>query len=271
MSSAPPALAELQARFFAALVDPEPGASQGCAELLRDSPRLDARARLGVYQRSYILRLQACLAEQFPALCHALGEPLFIDFAREYLRASPPTSHSLYDLGLGFPGWLEQNRPDRDEPEHARESWIDFMVDLARYELSLFRLYDAPGHEGRPWPTLAIDDADLQLQPCFALVASRYEVAAYYHAVRDGQKPELPPRADAHVAIVRRDYLTRSFPITALHFEFLSALQRGAGVPEALAELARRRGLSVDEVRGSWVTQVRARWIKAGFFVARAG
>ena len=271
MSDAPPTLGALQEWFFAALVDPELSSSQTCAELLLDSPLLDARARLGVYQRSYISRLQACLAEQFPALAHALGEGLFVDFAREYLRACPPTSHSLHELGDRFPDWLEDNRPDRDQPADARELWIDFMVDLARYEHSLFWLYDAPGHEGQAWPSPDIDDAELVLQPCFALVASRYAVAAYYHAIRDGRDPGLPPRADAFVAVARRDYLTSSFPITAVHFEFLSALQRGASVAEALVELAERSGQGVDEVRRSWAATVRGPWIRSWFFVARDG
>jgi hypothetical protein len=47
---------------------------------------------LGIYQRSYYQRLLNCMREQFPAPCHALGEQLFTDFAREYLREHPPES-----------------------------------------------------------------------------------------------------------------------------------------------------------------------------------
>jgi hypothetical protein len=270
MSETPSTLAQLQAWFFAALVEPEQTSAETCAELLSDSASLSARARLGVYQRSYILRLQKCLAEQFPALCHALGEGLFIDFAREYLRAHPSTSHSLYDLGDGFPDWLEANRPDRDEPDDQRESWIDFMVDLARYEHALFRLFDAPGHEGQPWPTPAVDDDDLVLQPCFDLVASRYPVASYYHEVSQGRAPELPPREDAWVAIVRRDYLTRSFPITAVHHRFLSTVRCTGAISTALTELAETSGQPLPRVRQSWTERVRHAWLAAGFFVTRA-
>ncbi|MCX4240468.1 HvfC/BufC N-terminal domain-containing protein [Paraliomyxa miuraensis] len=262
-------LQRVQAQFFAALVGADQASTDACAEQLLDSPRLGARARLHVYQRSYILRLQSCLAEQFPALRHAVGPELFADFAREYLRECPSQSHSLYDLGNRFPDWLEHDRPDRDEPPEAREVWVDFMVDLARYEHALFRLYDAPGHEGHPWPSLAIDDAALTLQPCFALVASRFEVAAYYHAVRDGRDPPLPPQRPSYVAIARKDYLTSSFPITAVHFELLRLMQGGASVTEALARIADARGRSLEEVWRSWTTQVRGPWIRAGFFVAR--
>lgn len=261
-------LADLQAWFFASLVDPARAEAEVDARLT-DSPRQPARARLAIYQRSYILRLQKCLIEQFPALCHALGEELLVDFAREYLRARPSKSHSLYHLGDGFADWLEANRPDADAPEQEREPWIDFMVDLARYEHTLFSLYDAPGHEGQPWPGPECDDDRLVLQPCFALTRARYPVAWYYHEVSQGRAPELPPRRDSYVAIARRDYLARSFPITAAHYELLQALQRGHDLPAAIAEVAARRGRSVEDARRSWRSEIREPWLRAGFFVER--
>lgn len=267
MSESSPALAELQRWFFEALVRPEE--ATGCEQRLSDSPQLSARARLGIYPRSYLLRLQKCLAEQFPALCHTLGEPLFAEFAREYLRAHPSASHSLYGLGDGLEAWLRANRPDADRPPAEREAWVDFMIDLARYEHTLFRLYDAPGHEGQPWPTPEVDDAQLVLQPCFALVHTRFPVAGYYHQIRQGHSPPLPPQAEAWVAIARKDYLSASFPITRVHHRFLAEVQRRQDVPAALAEVARAEGQPRSQVEHSWRTRVRRAWLEAGFFVER--
>lgn len=269
MSDPDQSLASLQDWLFASLTHPDQTEPALVERVLAPSPRQSARARLAVYQRSYILRLQTCLAEQFPALCHALGEGLFIDFAREYLRARPSSSHSLYQLGDGFADWLEANRPDHEQPASAREPWIDFMVDLARYEHALFQLYDAPGHEGRAWPTPDCDDARLVLQPCFALCTARYPVAWYYHEVSQGRAPQLPLRQDAYVAIVRKDYLTRSFPITAVHEQFLRTLQRTADLPRAMAELARALDRPLADAHQSWTKEVRGRWLEAGFFIER--
>lgn len=264
-ADSPESLRRLQKWFFDALVHPEQ--TEGCEDLLLGSAERGARARLAVYQRSYLLRLQKCLAEQFPALCHALGEGLFADFAREYLRDRPSRSHSLYDLGNDFPAWLEAHRPDSDQPPERREAWIDFMVDLATYEHAVFRLYDAPGHEGRPWPGTDVDDARLVLQPCFALVRSRYPVAWYYHEVRRGRSPEPPPRRDEPVAIVRKDHLVSTFPITAPHFDFLTTLARSGDLPAALAQMAQAAGRSLSQVERSWRHHVRGPWIEGGFFV----
>jgi hypothetical protein len=144
----PAPLADVQAWMLAALLRPEGVDREALDRHLVAGPRLDAAMRLSVYQRSYVSRLVQCLSEQFPALCHALGEALFADFARAYLRDEPSESHTLYDLGRRFPGWLEASRPDRDRPAGEREDWIDFMVDLARYERELFRLFDAPVSPG---------------------------------------------------------------------------------------------------------------------------
>lgn len=263
-------LADVQRWMLEALTHPGRLDHAAIDHHLLSGPQLDAAARLAIYQRSYILRLTECLAEQFPALRHALGEGLFDDFAREYLRAHPSDSYTLYELGRRFPAWLEASRPDRDRAEEDREDWIDFMVDLARYERELFRLFDAPGNEGRPWPGVETPDERLILQPCFALGEYRYPVAWYYHEVRARRQPVFPPRRPSHVAMARRDYLTSTFPINAVHFRFLRALSLRGSVAEALSAVAGELQRPEAEVARSWATEVRRAWIEAGFFVVGA-
>ncbi len=165
-----------------------------------------------------------CLAEQFPASRHVLGSVLFDQFARVYLAQAPSDSYTLYELGRRFPAFLQETRPDSEQPEERQETWVNFMIDLANYERTLFVLFDAPGHEGKRWPTSETLDEALVLQPCFDLGAYRFPVANYYHSVADQSEPQLPPLAASHVAITRHDYIMSSLPITQLHYEFLRAL-----------------------------------------------
>ncbi|MEM7151955.1 MAG: DNA-binding domain-containing protein [Myxococcota bacterium] len=275
MSSASPAperddgLAGTQRWLFESLVFPGRVDDEQVERRLLASPKLDARARLGIYQRAYILRLCKCLAEQFPALCHALGEELFHDFAREYLWAHPPSSYTLHELGRRFSGYLDHARPDRDLPPAQREDWIDFMVDLARYEFEQFRLFDAPGHEGKPWPTVDTPDERLVLQPAFVLETFRYPVAWYYHQVRAEQDPSFPSARTSHVAIVRKDFMTSTVPLNRVHHVFLSTLRDHGTVGEALQWVAQEQQRSLAEVERSWHDEVRGRWIAAGFFIER--
>lgn len=241
-----------------ALVFPRGVERADVGRLLAGSGRLAGADGLAIYQRGYFLRIARCMREQFPALCHALGEELFDDFVADYIRERPPESHTLYDLGRRFPGWLEENRPDRDLAPGERESWIDFMSDLARFERAVFAMFDAPGHEGRPFADAATPDCRLRLQPCFALGAYRFPVAAYYHAVRLGEDAALPPALPSFAALVRTDYVTRTIPLDEPNYLFLKAMADGGGIADGIAATA-------DE--GRWAAQ-RQRWLDLGFFVA---
>ncbi len=258
-------LVEAQRRMHRALIFPgaDPEAAQA---LFAGDGRLGAAGGLAVYQRGYFLRIAACMREQFPALCHALGRALFDDFVADYIRDYPPERHTLYDLGRRFAGWMEANRPDGD----AREPWVDFMIDLARFEYAAFQMVDVEGNEGRPFATTDTPDEQLRMQPAFALGSYDFPVADYYYAVRRGEEPPLPGPTSGHVAMVRTDYITRTVPLNATHHAFLAAIQAGRDVDTALAEVSARFDLDSGEVRRSWqdARGIRARWIDWGFFVA---
>ena len=192
MSEAIVALDGLQQWLQNTLISPGTTANEETEKYLKPSPQLNAAQRLGIYQRSYYLRLLQCMREQFPALCHALGQQLFTDFAHEYLQAYPSESYTLYELGRRLPDYLEQTRPDKDKPPHSRESWIDFMVDLSNFERQLFVLFDALGYEGQqPLADESTPDHLLQLQPCLALGDYRFPVASYYQRSPHRQRPRF--------------------------------------------------------------------------------
>ncbi|MEP3889604.1 MAG: DNA-binding domain-containing protein [Hellea sp.] len=265
----PASLQEMQAWMQKALIHPQAVQPQDVADRLTPSNRLSAPQRLAIYQRSYISRLCLCLAEQFPASRKALGAELFDNFARVYLARDPSDSYTLYDLGRRFPAFLEETRPDGDSQESEQENWVNFMIDLATYERALFVLFDAPGHEGKPWPTSDTPDEALMLQPCFALGAYRFNVASYYHSAVDHAESQLPPRAESYVAIIRYNYLTSSIPITRPHYEFLRAMQDIQSVSASLDQIAKTMGVSKAKVQKTWKTHIRERWIEKRFFVDR--
>lgn len=241
----------------------------GAENLLQASSRLSGAERLAVYQRSYYLRLLKCMQEQFPALCYALGEALFNAFAREYLQACPSESHTLYQLGKRFPGYLKTTRPDAEAAADERESWADFMVDLACFERELFVLFDAPGAEAFHPVDLNASDESLMLQPCFSLGDYRFPVAWYYHEVRNDNAPEFPLQERSLLAIVRSNYLTHTFPLSSVHYSFLRHLEQEKDIAIALQKVAQEMGKPIDGVYQSWIEPggTREHWIKAGFFI----
>jgi hypothetical protein len=264
------ALASVQHWMQDTLVFPRRVAGESVEAMLASSGRLTGAGGLAIYQRGYFLRIASCMREQFPALCHALGEALFNDFVADYIRERPPQSHTLYDLGRRFPAFLEESRPDRELAPGEREAWIDFMTDLARFERLVFAMFDAPGHEGKAYADAATPDGRLRLQPCFALGAYRFPVPAYYHAVRLGQPATLPPALESFVALVRTDYVTRTIKLSEPHYLFLKAMADGGGVEEGIDAVARHLAMSPDAVRTSWraADGGRQRWIDLRFFIA---
>lgn len=262
-------LDKLQDWFLNALLEPSALALHSIGETLLPGAKINASACLAIYQRSYILRLRQCLGEQFPATHYALGPDLFNDFADCYLEACPSNSYTLYDLGNRFSAWLEDTRPDRDLPEDQREDWIDFMVDLTRYECELFRLFDAPGHEGGAWPELTTPDDALVLQPCLTLATYRYPVAWYYHEIRAGRSPDFPPKMPSHAVILRRDHQTATFPVTPVQFRFLEMLRNENKISHVLEAIAHWTDKPLELVAHSWQTEVRQAWIAAGFFIEK--
>ena len=252
-------LAEAQRRMHDALIAPHANPATAQALFATDG-RLGAAQGLAIYQRGYFLRIAACMREQFPALCHALGRALFDDFVADYIRDCPPERHTLYDLGRRFPDWMAANRPDRE----AREAWVDFMIDLARFEYAVFQMFDAEGNEGRPFAIADTPDSALCLQPAFALGKHGFPVARYYHAVRRSETPVLPAPAPCHIALVRKDYVTRTVPLSEIDHAFLAAMLAGSGADAALELVAMRYGIAASD----WWQRNRARWIEWGFFIA---
>lgn len=255
-------LAEMQQWMQQALMRPSANTHAFIERLVKPTSRLSGTQALGIYQRAYILRLIHCLEEQFPALKYALGDDVFGDFCKQYLFSFPSASHSLYDLGRHFPKYLEATRPD----ETNREDWVDFMIDLAWCEWHLFQMFDAPGQEENGFAAVGMRDDELRLQPFAAIYQYSFPVSWFYHEVKNGTNPQVPARATSHVALVRKDYVTCTYPLSLFEFQFLKVLQQGCAVSQAIQELAHITGQDHLFIREAWQERLKERWIRAGFF-----
>ena len=234
-------LATLQKWMHTALLHPEATRETDLASRLVPNSRLSASETLAIYQRSYALRIASCMREQFPALRHALGTELFNDFVAEYIREAPPESYTLYDLGRRFAGYLEANRPDRDA--ETREGWIDFIVDLARFERAVFATFDCPGAEEMTLATPDTPDSALVAQPSLSVGEYRYPVARYYHHVREKTDPSPPDPLPAYIAIARKDYQTTTVSLSRPQYLLLKAACSGLSMGVALFKGCQRTRL----------------------------
>lgn len=243
--------------------------------VVRRSRNLTAEERLSIYANAYWARLLECLGDCFPVLRTALGEEVFDGFAFEYLQRYPSRSYTLDRLGERFPQFLDETRPPDSD-------WPDFLIDLARLEWTLAKVFDGPGVEGQ----LLLSHDDLQGVPperfaaarlvpvvCLRLLAFRYPVNAYYTAVRhaeEGEEIPLPEPAEELVAILRRDFVVRRYTLSRPQKALLEAVLAGAPVGEALAAAAAASDLEDDALAASLQEWFRF-WTAEGFFQSLDG
>ena len=241
------------------------------------SRALTAADRLAIYSRAYHARLLECLRAEFPVLLHALGAELFDQFAFDYLERHPSQTYTLARLGERFPRYLADTRPDRDAPQDSRESWPDFIIDLATLEREFSEVFDGPGVEGQPlaaegqvselfesalWP-----GATLVTVPCLRLLTFRYPVNSYLVAARRNENPDLPEPALTFRAVTRRDYSVFLYELSREQYDLLSALIAGESVAQAINRAAAATGCDRDALAANlraWVED----WAALGFFSA---
>ena len=241
-------------------------------KIVTRSNTLTATQRLAIYGHAYFARLQECLRAEFPVLLHALGEELFNLFTFEYLRQYPSRSYTLHQLGENFPRFLAETRPDSDASPNARESWPDFIIDLATLERAFSRVFDGPGVEGQQ-----ILDANQLLTigqlhearflpvVCLKLLSFRYPVSQYFRAVRNHEDPALPQPTDTFLAMTRRSYTVLIHELTGRQYDLLSALVAGRSLNQAVNSLARTSGDDPQTLLTNaliWIED----WANKGFF-----
>jgi hypothetical protein len=240
------------------------------------SRAMPAEERLAIYNRAYFARLLECLRAEFPVLVHALGDEAFDSFAIAYLQRYPSRSYTLGRLADNFARYLAETRPRDEDPSRDAASWPDFVIDLAAFERALGDVFDGPGVEDEPllgleqleaipadrWP-----QARLVPVPSLRLLRFRFPVHAYFSAVRRKQDTPIPPAADTLLAVIRRQYVVRHYPLSPPQHVLLDALLAGGTVGEAIAAMARRADGDLEQLAGD-VRRWFHLWARDGFFRA---
>ncbi len=198
-----------------------------------------------------------CLREEFPVLKHALGEELFDAFAAEYLQHYPSRSYTLFQLGVNFPRFLHETRPDRETGGIGAPSWPDLLIDLATLERTFNEVFDGPGVEGqdlldadrlRAISAERLLEARLVGVPCLRLLALRYPVHTYFTAVRRHEDPEPPEPAETYLAVTRRRYVVRHYELSPPAYQLLHALLAGESVGQAISRAVEAAGTDLDRL-----------------------
>ena len=229
--------------------------------------------RLEIYAGAYYARLLECLQAEYPIMAKAMGTELFDEFAVEYLERYPSHSYTLNDLGANFPKFLAETRPTSPEEDN---SWLDFLVDLAKLEWCFAEVFDGPGAENQR--LLGLNqlkglDADtwaevrLTAVPCLRILRLDFPVQVYYRAIRDGDEAVPPEREPTWLAISRRNFVVRHHALTPTEAEILGAILAGATVGDAIRQSTSPADFDAfaEDLR-RWFHE----WTAEGFFLSVA-
>jgi hypothetical protein len=212
-------------------------------QIIEPSHRQSSVERLSVYANAYYTRLIECLEAEFPVFRQTVGDDTFAEFAVDYLRRYPSQSYTLSQVGENFVRYLNETKPTPSDSAN----WPEFLIDLARLERTVSEVFDGPGMETklplRSEDLLAIDPdlwprARLTTAACLRLLSLRFPLNDYYTAMRSNNDAALPQMKNSWMAITRRDYIVRRYPLSHCQFTLLEELQRGQTVGQAIAAAA---------------------------------
>ena len=242
------------------------------------SRNLSARDRMSIYANAYYARLLECVGECFPVLKRAVGEEVFNEFAFGYLQHYPSRSYTLNQIGKDFARYLQETRPDRGSDTTAPAvNWPDFLIDLARLEWAIDKVFDGPGIEKaevltagqlQAIPSSRWPEARLKPVVCLKLMQFKYPVNDYYTTVRrvaENDDVEVPGPQAQFVALTRLRYVVRRYELTRPQHALLDALSAGRTVGDAIALATQTTDMSDDELAAAlhrWFST----WTAEAFF-----
>ena len=228
--------------------------------VVRPSKTLTPVERVGVYQGMYLLRMIEALEGDYPAVAHFLGAEEFADLVTRYAAAHPSTSFTFNRFGSRFPEFVRGSRGVRRKA---------FVADLARLELSVTEVFDAPASAA--WPADAIaeipgeawEGAVFRPIAAFRLGAYGHPVNAYLQSVKEENHdhPDTGRKA-TWVAVWRKRYEVWRLELSEPAHAFLRDLTRGRPFGKAVAASARRlQGRAGDQLF-RWLRD----WVAEGMF-----
>ncbi len=242
----------------------DPDLARACADVAAGNDRLTPAEQVDIYRRQFWLRHEDSLREDFPGLAYVLGDALFEDLVRDYLRAHPPSSASLRDLGHAMSAFLAVHTALPAER-------ADLARAMARYELAfidVFDLAEPPPLDSARLAALRPEDwerAVLVLSPVVQRLTLSHPVHHLRKAVRTGETPPLPAPGEVHVALFRKDLVVHFEELEPAQQALLDALDAGAPLAAACARVA--DGKTEEEAGalaasiGTWFS----RWASWGF------
>jgi hypothetical protein len=221
--------------------------------------RLPAGRRIDVYRRAYVERLIECLADDYPAVAHALGPEDFRALCLDFIETQPPRRSSLNFYGAPFATFCAT----WPAPFAARAS------ELARLEWAIVEAIHADADrvlDAEALGNMRPDDwarARLVPSPALHVLGMAYPVHRYYRDFLAGENPSLPDFEPTTVAVSRRGDDVWRIGVDPRFAPLLRQLVGGLPLASALEAVS-----PADMGGATELERVLSEWVACGFFSA---
>jgi hypothetical protein len=248
-------------------------------KFIKPNDRLTSFERLEIYNRQYWFRVRQGFYEDYPGLRAILGDKKFEQLTDAYLAKFPSQSFTLRNLGSRLVKFIA-----------AEPRWVSphkrLALDMARLEWAHTEAFDNEAKTPLKTGDLAGLDAAkirLQLQPHLTLLKLQNEIDDFLielkkksglrseasNAMEQNRRHKKTPqthglkRKTNFLAVHRYQDLVYYKRLEPGQFRLLSALQSGATLEKACAELA---GLKISGNLGEIIQRWFSSWAALGWF-----
>jgi hypothetical protein len=226
------------------------------------SAALSPVERIAIYHGAYRQRLVECLADDYPAVQHALGDEEFERLCHAYIAEHPSRGPNLNSFGRHLPPFCRA----RAHPLSA------FTADLGALEWAMVEVLHAP--QAPPLSLTAIEPippsrwGNVRLTPSQAarLLTFSYPVNSYFQSWRTGEDPALPEPSWSSTVVYRDGPVIWRMNLDRPMATLLGGLFAGERLADALEKMAALPDLG-DDAPGRVMGWFRE-WIGHGLFCA---
>jgi hypothetical protein len=241
-------------------VGDEPVGVADAERVVAPSSRLSGLERVAIYHEAYRARLVECLADDYPALQHALGPSSFESLCHAYITEHPSRSSNLNSFGRQLSTFCRARSVPLAEfsADLAALEWA--MVEVV-HEASAERLSEEALADLRPedWTSARFTPNDI-----VRVLQFRYPVNAYFQAYNTDGDPSVPEPAWSATAVFCDGPTVWRMDLGPAMHALLDALFRGRSLGVALESLATSGQLGHEEAPSvmRWFRE----WVRHGFF-----
>lgn len=205
-----------------------------------------------IYRNNVTTTLVNTLLNTYPLVMRLVGEDFFRITAKEYIKHYPSCSSNLHAYGQYFSDFLATYPPVKS---------LTYLAEIADFEWRCHLLQFAADHTFFDIKRLEMitpeqyDHLHFMLHPASHIMQFHYPLLRIIDLCKGETDETIDITAGGiHLLIIRRDYEIKLAPLTKAEYTFLTSLEEGLCLSDALnVTLAIDPDFKLDEKLPAWI------------------